>query len=112
MGLDYRLPRLESPLFLVKKIACADSGNVVGAGLLRLSLESYLLLDPSATPREKMTAMLELQPSALDEAWRRGFDEVEARIPDAIEDRFRKRLIQLGWQKNRSGWSRWTRTTE
>ena len=50
-GFDYALPDLSNPLFVTKKIL-ADDGAILGAALLRLTAEAYLLLDPrSGTPR-------------------------------------------------------------
>jgi hypothetical protein len=110
MGNDYRMPDLAHPLFLVGKVAETEHG-VLAACFLRLTAETYLWLDPSLTPRDKMRCMLELQPQVLSEAWQKGLDDVEARIPETTERRFQKRLTQLGWTKNRPGWAPWSVAT-
>lgn len=109
--MDYRLPDLESPLFIVKKLVEED-GKVIGACLLRLTAETMLLLSPDLGPVKKMDAMEAMQPEVLHTAWSQGLDDIEARIPDETEAIFEKRLHQLGWTKNRDGWNAWTRVTE
>jgi hypothetical protein len=52
--------------------------------------------------------MQTLQSSVLSEAYAKGLDEIHAAIP---EIGFDKRLIQLGWLKDRSGWNLWSRST-
>lgn len=110
MGLDYKLPELESPLFIVRKLIERD-GKVIGACLLRLTAETFLLLSPELGPEEKMHAMEAMQPEVVSEAWKQGLEEIEARIPHETEEIFKKRLIQLGWTRNRDGWHPWTRET-
>lgn len=109
-GLDYRLPDLASPLLVVKKAVVNEQGEVIGACLLRLTAETMLILDPQLTPPEKMDAMEAMQPAVLASAWRLGLDEVECRIPEAVEAIFAKRLTQLGWTRDRN-WHPWSRPT-
>ena len=111
-GMDYRLPDLESPLFFVRKTVEDTEGNVIGACYLRLTAETYLWLDPNLSPKGKIEAMSAMQPQVLASAWSLGLDDVEARIPEDIEKKFKKRLHQLGWSKDRSGWSPWSRSTQ
>lgn len=110
MGMDYKLPDLESPLFIVKKLVEKD-GKVIGACLLRLTAETMLLLSPDLGPAEKMDAMEAMQPEVIHGAWSKGLDDIEARIPQETEAIFEKRLLQLGWERNREGWHPWTRKT-
>ncbi|MDR5730579.1 MAG: hypothetical protein RB191_24485 [Terriglobia bacterium] len=110
-GLDYRLPDLASPLLVVKKAVVNEQGEVIGACLLRLTAETMLILDPKLTPPEKMDAMEAMQPEVLASAWRLGLDEVECRIPEAVEQIFTKRLHTLGWTRDRDGWAPWSRST-
>lgn len=111
-GIDYRLPDLESPLFFVKKTVEDDDGNVIGACYLRLTAETYLWLDPKLNPKGKVEAMSAMQPEVLTSAWSLGIDDIEARIPEGIEKIFKRRLHQLGWEKDRSGWNPWSRSTQ
>jgi hypothetical protein len=111
MGLDYQLPELAHPLFLVRKVA-VDESRVTAACFLRLTAETYLWLDPVLQPRDKVMAMNALQPEVLRAAWAKGLDDVEARIPETVERRFEKRLKQLGWLKARPGWAPWSRATQ
>ena len=107
MGSDYNLPQFDHPLFIVRKVAIGENG-LKAACFLRLTAETYLWLDPDLPPRDKMLTMQELQPVVLSEAWSKGLDDVEARIPETVQRRFQKRLKQLGWVPNRSGWHPWT----
>ena len=47
-GFGYRFPDLGNPLFLTKLVLGREEGGkgIVGASLLRLTAEAYLLLDP------------------------------------------------------------------
>jgi hypothetical protein len=110
MGSDYRLPELGHPLFFVRKVV-ENGGEVVGACFLRICAETYLWLAPELSPRCKMDAMNLMQPEVLRAAWQNGLDDIEARIPETIERRFQKRLAQLGWTPNRSGWHPWSIST-
>jgi hypothetical protein len=113
-GIDYALPDLDFPLFFVKKVLTVD-GDVRAAMVLKLCAETFLLLDGfsethgKGRPQEKMAAMQMLQRSVLNEAYARGLDEIHASVP-AIG--FDKRLVQLGWLRDRLGWNLWSRSTQ
>lgn len=107
-GLDYKFPDVDGPLFFVKKVLVDESGKIMAALVLRICAETMLLMDPEQEPQEKLTEMQELQSSVLSEAYKQGLDEIHASVP---EIGFDKRLIQLGWEKGRSGWHLWTRAT-
>jgi hypothetical protein len=107
--IDYNMPDLNHALFLVKKVQEVD-GKVVAAMALRIEAETYLWC--GGGPREKMAAMCELQPAVLLEAWMSGIDNVVAWIPQSVEKKFKKRLMQLGWERDRDGWHSWSRPTE
>jgi hypothetical protein len=106
-GLDYKFPDIDGPLFLVRKVLEID-GKVVASLVLKICAETMLLLDGEQEPQEKLTEMQSLQSSVLSEAYAKGLDEIHAAIP---EIGFDKRLIQLGWLKDRPGWNLWTRST-
>jgi hypothetical protein len=96
-GFDYALPDLSNPLFVTKKIL-ANDGAIVGAALLRLTAEAYLLLDPRAgTPRQRWQCLLALHAAAERDAWQRGLEDVHAWLPPPIARKFGKRLARLGW---------------
>jgi hypothetical protein len=105
-GIDYAFPDLGSALFFVKKVRVVD-GRITGALVLKLCAETSLLLADSG-PQDKMTAMRELQQAVVSEAYERGLDEIHAAIP---EIGFDKRLMQLGWSRDRPGWNLWSRRT-
>lgn len=105
-GIDYIFPDLENPLFLVKKVAEID-GRVQGALVLKGCAETMLLLE-KGKPQDTFAAMRELQEVVLREAYAKGLDEIHAAVP---EIGFDKRLLQLGWEKDRPGFHLWTRST-
>ncbi|HME12925.1 MAG TPA: hypothetical protein VKF79_08700 [Candidatus Acidoferrum sp.] len=130
-GFDYALPDLRNPLFVTKLVltdedpsvpgnaaspwkslpigalgdphanAQQGSARLIGAALLRLTAEAYLLLDPNAgTPLERWRALLTLHAAAEQDAWRRGLEDVHAWLPPPIAKKFGQRLARLGWQRD------------
>jgi hypothetical protein len=96
-GFDYALPDLNNPLIVTKKVL-ADDGTILGAALLRLTAEAYLLLDPNAgTPRQRWQWLLELHSATERDAWQRGLEDVHAWLPPPIAKKFGKRLARRGW---------------
>ena len=108
-GFDYALPDLRNPLFVTKLVltdeqaapnasAAMPKDKILGAALLRLTAEAYLLLDPQAgTPRERWQALLALHAAAEHDAWQRGLEDVHAWLPPPIATKFGKRIERLGW---------------
>jgi hypothetical protein len=118
-GFEYTLPDLRNPLFVTKLVLAenapangnqpgeefsasnAQSGRIVGAALLRLTAEAYLLLDPNAgTPRERWQYLLALHAAAERDAWQRGLEDVHAWLPPPIAKKFGKRVERLGWLRD------------
>jgi hypothetical protein len=112
-GFAYPLPDLSNPLFVTKLILSdADKQNksdecaaaqekTIGAALLRLTAEAYLLLDPKAgTPRERWQWLLQLHAATERDAWQRGLEDVHAWLPPPIARKFGKRIAQLGWNRD------------
>lgn len=130
-GFGYAFPDLRNPLFLTKLVLvgekagseepCQDGAlrgergapreveqaekGIVGAALLRLTAEAYLLLDPKAgTPRERWEWLLGLHAATEQDAVARGLEDVHAWLPPEIAAKFGKRLAKLGWVRD----DRWT----
>lgn len=104
-GLDYRLPDLSSPLFLITKVVEYD-GVVRACGGIYLQGETYLWIDRTdwASPEEKLDWIKTLDKVGMQEAWLRGLDCACLWLPPGM-DRFGQRLIDdLGFKKDRSGW--------
>ena len=99
-GFPYEFPDLRHPLFLTK-IVLTDGQpeeRILGAALLRLTAEAYLLLDPAAgTPRERWQHLLALHAAAQQDAWAKGLEDVHAWLPPRIAKTFGKRIQRLGW---------------
>jgi hypothetical protein len=113
-GFDYAFPDLGNPLFVTKVVltdADADENRrqdagataianekILAAAFLRLTAETYLLLDPSAgTPRERWQSLLALHAATHRDAWHRGLEDVHAWLPPPIAQKFGRRLQRLGW---------------
>ena len=76
-------------------------GRILGAALLRLTAEAYLLLDPNqGTPRQRWLSLLALHEATKQDAWRRGLEDVHAWLPPPIASKFGRRLARLGWQRD------------
>ncbi|HYL64432.1 MAG TPA: hypothetical protein VE077_17600 [Candidatus Methylomirabilis sp.] len=111
-GFDYKLPDLSNPLFVTKLVltaedeapdgaATAQTETILGAALLRLTAEAYLLLGPRAgTPRERWQWLLALHAATERDAWQRGLEDVHAWLPPPIATKFGKRLARLGWLRD------------
>jgi hypothetical protein len=100
-GFDYKLPDLSNPLFVTKLVLTDE--KILGAALLRLTAEAYLLLDPHAgTPRERWQWLLALHAAAERDAWQRGLEDVHAWLPPSISKKFGKRITRLGWLRDDS----------
>ena len=102
-GFGYAFPELGNPLFLTKLVLGREEGGkgIVGASLLRLTAEAYLLLDPEAgTPRERWQWLLGLHEVTRRDALARGLEDVHAWLPPEIAAKFGKRLTKLGWVRD------------
>lgn len=78
-------------------------GRILGAALLRLTAEAYLLLDPRAgTPCERWQWLLALHEAARRDAWQRGLEDAHAWLPPPIAQKFGRRLERLGWRRDDS----------
>jgi hypothetical protein len=105
-GFDYALPDLSHPLFVTKLVLGEDAGaeeqpRIVGAALLRLTAEAYLLLNPkTGTPRERWQWLRTLHDAAERDAWRRGLEDVHAWLPPPISTKFGKHIERLGWVRD------------
>jgi hypothetical protein len=111
-GFDYKLPDLGNPLFVTKLVLTRENGapvgpstaqaeRILGAVLLRLTAEAYLLLDPRAgTPRERWHWLMALHAATERNAWQRGLEDVHAWLPPSIARKFGKRMERLGWVRD------------
>lgn len=107
-GFDYNLGELTSPLFLIKKVREVN-GRVVAAAFLRLTAETFLLVEGS--PVAKARAIEELQPEVLREAYEKGLDDLHCVIPPEIADSFAPALEKLGWSRERD-WPLYSRSLD
>jgi hypothetical protein len=98
-GFDYSLEDVSNPLFLVRKVREVN-GRVVAAMFLRLTAETFLLVEGS--PEAKGRAVLELQPEVLREAYEKGLSEVVCVVPPEISESFAPVLERMGWVRART----------
>lgn len=93
MNLDYALPNLGSPLWVVTKVVEVD-GKVRAALGAWIQVELYLLLDQSAwaDPKQKLETIKELDRETMDDLyWLKGVDQACLYLPPGME-RFGRRL--------------------
>ena len=78
-----------------------SGGRILGAALLRLTAEAYLLLDPQqGSPRQRWQSLLTLHQAALHDAQQRGLEDVHAWLPPRIAKTFGRRIERLGWRRD------------
>lgn len=111
MGLDYKLPDLSSPLFIIREVA-EHEGQIIAAGVVRLEAELYVWVDREVgTPKDRWEAVKQLNETAMSKAyWEKGLDNAVLWCPPEIEKSFGKRLKALGFTPDR-GWRSWSRPT-
>jgi hypothetical protein len=100
-----RLSAAQQRVLASENLNARGEGNcrILGAALLRLTAEAYLLLDPRAgTPRERWQWLLALHEAARRDAWQRGLEDVHAWLPPPIAQKFGRRLERLGWRRDDS----------
>jgi|SRR6267142_6157897 len=97
----YAFPDLRHPLFLTKIVVTGDNDRILGAALLRLTAEAYLLLDPrQGSPRQRWNSLLALHDAAQHDAQQRGLEDVHAWLPPRIARTFGRRIERLGWRRD------------
>ena len=108
-GLDYRLPDLRSPLFLVTKVV-ESNGEVKAAAGAYLQVELYLWLDHTwSTPKERFEAIYSLDVAGMGDLWLKGIECACLWLPPELK-RFEKRLAALGFMKDRDGWQTFSKS--
>ena len=105
MGLDYRMPNLDSPL--VAATVCEDNGKLLAAGALKIEAEVYLWVDPCASPAAKWDAIRLIHMELVRRAVSLGLEQLVAYVPECVQKFFRKRLTMLRWAQARDGWKPW-----
>lgn len=94
------------------QLAAPPPNKIIGAALLRLTAEAYLLLDPrNGTPRQRWQWLLALHAAAERDAWQRGLEDVHAWLPPPIARQFGKRIARLGWLRD-DAWTPYCRKLE
>ena len=112
-GIDYKMPNVSAPIFLVKKVIEVD-GVVRAAGAAYIQVELYLWLDKSdwADPDQKLAAIKTLDQEVILDTWLQGVDQAVLWLPPGL-GRFGERLTkQLGFEKDRDGWITYSKLTE
>jgi len=97
----YAFPDLRDPLFLTKMVVATGDEKILGAALLRLTAEAYLLLDPQqGSPRGRWQALRALHEATQHDAQQRGLEDVHAWLPPRIAKTFGRRIERLGWRRD------------
>ena len=112
-GIDYQLPDLSSPLFIVRKVVEAD-GHILVAGAAKLQVELYIWVNHNrGTPEERYEGLKEMNEAAMKELyWDKGVDEAVCWVPVQLEKSFAKRLGELGLTRDREEFHTWSRKTK
>jgi len=99
---EYEMPDLSSPSFVVKKVLISEDGSISMGAFLRKTTEAFLICDPSwRTPRWRLEGLRCLHDVVQRDAEAKGIESVHCWIPPEIEARFRNRLEDFGWRKER-----------
>jgi hypothetical protein len=100
-GLKYEFPKLESPLFIIKKVVVDDEqGRPVIAGCVKLLGEAQILCDPEwLTPAFRLKALELLHEEMRRELADKGIDEVVAFLPEEKKSFGRRLMRMFGWGK-------------
>lgn len=112
-GLDYSLPNLNSPYFLVNKVLEIE-GKLKAAYGMRAFVECYLWMDKGnwADAEQKWMAIKALDKEATEAATAIGIDDIACYVPPGLE-RFGRRISNpkdgLGFKKDRAGWVSYTK---
>jgi hypothetical protein len=97
---DYVFPRLEDPLFIVKKVA--DEGGVHQGIALKLEATVYIWVDHFwGEPESRWRSLQELIEEAKGAAWEKGLDTLTCVVPPEIADSFERRLKAIGMTRDR-----------
>jgi hypothetical protein len=98
--LDYPLPQLSDPNFMVRAVL-EDNGRVEMAMLLRRTAETYLLMDPRVgTAKQKMQKILALDIEVGKAAKRQGLSDRHCWISPVMAEHFGAIITRFGWQKS------------
>lgn len=92
----YKMPQLEHPLMLVRKVLVDENDRPRMAVFGRLHVNALLFVDHGwRGPQERLEALKALQTAAMDEARDRGLDIATTQV----DTRFGARLLEFGWIK-------------
>lgn len=105
-GFAYDLPDLDSPLFVVRKVATNGRSVPIAGAALRLTAEAFLLIDPDA--EKKANVVLALHEAVRRAAQDAGLDDVQCLLPPPIEKKFGWQLMRLGWKRHE--WTLYSRS--
>lgn len=100
--MDYSLPPMSS--FFSKRVIDGPAG--VGMAVFqRLNSEVFLVCDPEwRTPAWRLEAIRQLHIDCNADAREAGAQEAISFLPPAVEEKFGKRLLKMGWAQCRSDW--------
>jgi len=114
LNLNYPLPNLLSPLWVVTKVY-EENGSVRAALGAWLQVEYYLLLDKSkwSDPKQKHEVLKELSKEVeKDLYWLKGIEQACIWLPPNMK-RFGKRLEKdFGFTPDRDGWKVYSKLME
>lgn len=100
----------KNPLFVVKRVYEVD-GKTAMICFLKLRSELYFFIDHTVgTPQERWEWLKDFTEDMRQQAWKFGLDQMTAFVPPDVDESFKKRLVELGFQ--RSPWVPYTMNLE
>ena len=88
---QFPFPDLTNELYISKKVVI-NEGNQVGAGVVRLTSEGLVILDPTSSRRQRVSAVSALIDSQIKDVKAQGMDECHVFVRELNVRRFLKHL--------------------
>lgn len=96
---EFPFPDTSNPLYIAQK-TIIDAGEVVGAGLVRLTGEGILILDPAKSRVSRAWGAAQVIEALKQDVKARGLDECHVFVRDSNVQRF---LEHLGFKECQGG---------
>ncbi len=89
----FPFPDLGNPLYIIRGSLIDNSGNVIGAGFIKLTSEAIIILDPALSKLSKATAIYKLFEVAKKAMLSKGIDGTHVFPDSELYARFLKKRL-------------------
>ncbi len=89
----FPFPDLGNPLYIIRGSLIDNSGNVIGAGFIKLTSEAIIILDPTLSKLSKATAIYKLFEAAKKAMLSKGIDGTHVFPDSELYARFLKKRL-------------------